>query len=113
LAVVDVERTSGLFLGNRFRTTLYGAYASITLQLAKPIVSSAEVVVSDRLHAHILCTQLEIPHVMVDTRFGKISSFIDTWTADSNLVSVVSKPRDAIDLARSIAAERRLARSES
>jgi len=113
LAVLSLERRSGLFLGNQLRMAMYVAFAGITVQLAKSLVSNAEVVVSDRLHAHILCILLEIPHVMVDTRYGKISSFIDTWTADSNLVSVVSSPRDAIDLARSIAVERSRARNAS
>lgn len=113
LTVLNLGRRSGLFLGNQFRTAMYAAYASSTVQLAKSLVSSAEVVVSDRLHAHVLCIQLEIPHVMVDTRYGKISSFIDTWTADSNLVSVVSSPREAIELARSIAAVRSRARNAS
>ncbi len=104
-AVLNLERNTTLFLGNRLRTAMYGTHARITLEIAKSTVSSAEVVVSDRLHAHILCLLLEIPHVMVDTRNGKISSFVDTWTAESNLVTVVSSPRDAIELARSIAAD--------
>ncbi len=111
-AVLNLERNTALFLGNKLRTAMYGTHASITFEIAKSTVSRAEVVVSDRLHAHILCLQLEIPHVMVDTRNGKISSFIDTWTADSNLVTVVSSPRDAIDIARSIVAEQHRERNE-
>jgi exopolysaccharide biosynthesis predicted pyruvyltransferase EpsI len=106
LAALALERRSRLFLGDHVRMAMYGTFASITVQLAKSLVSSGDVVVSDRLHAHILCVQLGIPHVMVDTRYGKISSFIDTWTSKSELVSIASTPRDAIERARTIAAAR-------
>lgn len=48
------------------------------------LLSSAEVVVSDRLHAHILCEVISKPHVVVDNSYGKVSSYIETWGASPN-----------------------------
>ena len=50
------------------------------------LLSSARVVISDRLHAHILCLLLGIPHVALDNSYGKVSGFIEQWTADSPIV---------------------------
>jgi exopolysaccharide biosynthesis protein PssK len=38
-------------------------------------------VITDRLHAHILCLLMDIPHVVVDNSYGKVRSFVETWTA--------------------------------
>ncbi|MGI9188967.1 MAG: polysaccharide pyruvyl transferase family protein [Longimicrobiaceae bacterium] len=46
------------------------------------LLSSARVIVTDRLHGHILCLLLGIPHVLLDTRHGKNSSYFQTWTSD-------------------------------
>jgi exopolysaccharide biosynthesis predicted pyruvyltransferase EpsI len=44
------------------------------------MLSAGAVVVTDRLHGHILCTLAEIPHVVVPDRHGKIRNYWDTWT---------------------------------
>lgn len=37
-------------------------------------------VVTDRLHAHIMCVLLGIPHLVIDSFGGKISAYHSTWT---------------------------------
>ncbi len=49
------------------------------------ILSTGRVVIVDRLHAHILCLLLGIPHYIVDNSYGKLKSFYDVWTAESSL----------------------------
>jgi exopolysaccharide biosynthesis predicted pyruvyltransferase EpsI len=44
------------------------------------MLGGASAVVTDRLHAHILCLLLNVPHVVVDSGYGKITSFYDQWT---------------------------------
>src|SRR5262249_27578005 len=39
------------------------------------ILHRARAVISDRLHGHILCVIAGIPHVIVDTRYGKVRRF--------------------------------------
>jgi pyruvyl transferase EpsO len=102
-AMLGLERRVGQFLADPLRTAVCNGAARVTVDTAKGLVSGADVVVSDRLHAHVLCSLLGIPHVVVDTRFGKISSFIDTWMGDCELVNVAESPHEAIEMARAIA----------
>lgn len=44
------------------------------------MLSSGRVVITDRLHAHILCTLLDKSHVVLDNNYGKIFSYMDVWT---------------------------------
>jgi pyruvyl transferase EpsO len=37
-------------------------------------------VVTDRLHGHILCTLLGIPHTILDNNYGKLTRFTETWS---------------------------------
>ncbi|MBW4532152.1 MAG: polysaccharide pyruvyl transferase family protein [Aphanothece saxicola GSE-SYN-MK-01-06B] len=43
------------------------------------LLSQGKVVVTDRLHAHLLCVMMGIPHIYLDNSYGKISSFSRTW----------------------------------
>lgn len=45
------------------------------------MVSSGRQVVTDRLHAHILCLLLDIPHVALDNSYGKIGACYREWTS--------------------------------
>ena len=40
-----------------------------------------ETIVTDRLHGHILCTLLNIPHVFLPNSYHKNASFYRHWTA--------------------------------
>jgi exopolysaccharide biosynthesis predicted pyruvyltransferase EpsI len=41
-----------------------------------------KVLVTDRLHGHIMSTLLGKPHVVIDNFYGKITNFIDAWGMD-------------------------------
>jgi pyruvyl transferase EpsO len=65
---------------------------------ALALLASAPVVVTDRLHAHILCLLLGVPHVVVDTGYGKLRRFVDAWTHDNPLVRVAADAAEAEEL---------------
>lgn len=50
------------------------------------LLSRGRVVVTDRLHAHIICMMLGIPHVVLDNYYGKLGEFIDCWHKGDPLV---------------------------
>jgi pyruvyl transferase EpsO len=77
----------------------FEAYARQNLGRATQLLSQGEVVVTDRLHGHILCVLLGIPHVLVDDRYGKISSFFSCWTSELRLARFAQDPGDATALA--------------
>ncbi len=45
------------------------------------MLGQGEVVVTDRLHAHILSVLMGIPHVLLDNSYGKVAGFAEQWTA--------------------------------
>ena len=63
------------------------------------LLSRGQVVLTDRLHAHILCTMLKIPHVVLDNHYGKVQNFIASWTRGNPLVRRASTPEEAVAVA--------------
>jgi pyruvyl transferase EpsO len=55
-------------------------YAEERVAVGIDLLSRGRVVVADRLHAHIMCCLLSIPHVVFDSYDGKISALYETWT---------------------------------
>jgi len=70
------------------------------------LLSRGEVVVTDRLHAHILCLLLGIPHVALDNSYGKLSSFAETWETLGGLARWAGSASEAVELARELRAAR-------
>lgn len=64
------------------------------------VLSSGKVVVTDRLHGHILCMLMGIPHVILDNNYGKLTQFHESWTTDFPLVRVASSVPAALDVGR-------------
>jgi exopolysaccharide biosynthesis predicted pyruvyltransferase EpsI len=77
---------------------LHRGLATERVREACALLASAPVVVTDRLHAHILCLLLDVPHVVVDTGYGKLRRFVDAWTEDSPLLRVASDAAEAEEL---------------
>jgi exopolysaccharide biosynthesis protein PssK len=56
------------------------------------LLSKGATVVTDRLHGHILCCLLDIPHFVFDSYGGKISAFHATWTRDNTAAQLITSP---------------------
>jgi pyruvyl transferase EpsO len=87
------------------RRVLSASYASLATQrLARGValLASARVLVTDRLHGHILATQLGIPHVVLDNSYGKLHHYVATWTHASPIVRTAQTPDEAAHLARTL-----------
>jgi len=54
------------------------------------------VVITDRLHGHILSTLLDIPHVLIDNPYRKLSSYHHTWTQSSENTLLADSAADAV-----------------
>ncbi|NED97927.1 hypothetical protein G1H11_21750 [Phytoactinopolyspora alkaliphila] len=57
------------------------------LERGLDILASSRYVVTGKLHGHILCLMLGIPHSVLDNSFGKVRGFYDTWTMNSHLAT--------------------------
>jgi pyruvyl transferase EpsO len=61
------------------------------------LLKQARMVVTDRLHGHILCLLLGIPHVLMDNSYGKVRAFWESWTQTAPFVHWASSPAKACD----------------
>lgn len=68
------------------------------------LLSRGRLVVTDRLHAHILCTLLGIPHIVLDNNCGKLSGFIRCWTLEHPLCHLADSVEEATRIARRLLA---------
>jgi exopolysaccharide biosynthesis predicted pyruvyltransferase EpsI len=87
----------------RLRGRLFYAYTLLNAQAAARQLTSSDVVVVDRLHAWILSVLLDVPHVVVDTKYEKISSVMSSWLPDE-LSTLATAPDDSLVRARVLAA---------
>ena len=87
----------------RLRGRLFYAYAHLNARSAARQLKSSDVVVVDRLHAWILSVLLNVPHVVVDTRYGKISAVMTSWLPEE-LETLTAAPNDSLARARVLAA---------
>ena len=60
------------------------------------------VVITDRLHGHILCVLCGIPHVVLDPVNNKITSFMKSWTAGIENILVAHSAEDALNKATNL-----------
>jgi exopolysaccharide biosynthesis predicted pyruvyltransferase EpsI len=66
------------------------------------LLSSGRVVITDRLHAHLLCLLAGIPHAVLDNSYGKLGGFLDRWTGEAAGVYRADSTEDAEDWAASL-----------
>lgn len=59
----------------------YARLAMARVERGLRLLSQGRTVVTDRLHAHILSTLLDIPHVALDNMYGKIANYRAAWTS--------------------------------
>lgn len=88
----------------RLRSRLFEADATGRVQRALDLLAGPSAIVTDRLHGHLLCERLGVPHAVVDTAAGKISAVHDTWLAPWSATAVHSSAEDACDEALALAA---------
>lgn len=86
---------------NAARALKYDRLAHTRLKRGIASLSSGRVVVTDRLHGHILSTLLGIPHVALDNNYGKLQNFIQAWTSDIGFL----RTADTLEEAQSLAEE--------
>ena len=73
--------------------------ARLRLERGIRILSEGEVVVTDRLHGHILALLLGIPHYVSDNSYGKVRGFHEAWTGGSKLTHFCETQAEALGLA--------------
>lgn len=88
--------------GDAARAMKYDRLARTRLKRGIGLLSSGKVVVTDRLHGHILSTLLGIPHVTLDNSYGKLQNFIQAWTSDIPFMRTADTLEEAQALAEGL-----------
>ena len=70
------------------------------------ILARGQVVVTDRLHGHVLSLLQGIPHVVLDNVDGKVRAVYEADTHRSPLVHFAQDAQHAAKLARALLAQR-------
>jgi len=83
-----------------FRDIQYRSLAETRLSRGIRLLSSSRAVVTDRLHGHILCTLLSIPHCVLDNSYGKTSGFISAWETAGDGVYQAASLDEAVETLR-------------
>lgn len=78
----------------------YDGFARWNVARGLWMLARGETVVTDRLHGHILCCLMGIPHVLVGDRHGKIRNYWTTWSHGAGLARWADDFEHALELAR-------------
>lgn len=90
----------GVFSQEQRRLRYMHAIAEKRLSRGTSILSRGKVVITDRLHGHILSFLMGIPSVILDNSYGKVSRYAEVWTAGSPLVSLKPKATEITQTAQ-------------
>lgn len=88
---------SGNWNRNDARVIYYQLLAQNRVNRGLKLLSNGQRIITDRLHAHILSTLLDIPHVALDNNYGKISSYISAWTHTYPAVQTAKTAEEALE----------------
>lgn len=80
-AIVD-SLSSLSFNKMALKERYFETLAKTRLRRGTSLLASADFVITDRLHAHILSLLMNVPHTVLDNSYGKVSGFMDLWTKD-------------------------------
>ncbi|MEL6158433.1 MAG: polysaccharide pyruvyl transferase family protein [Cyanobacteria bacterium J06623_5] len=80
-------------LGERYRSAIYKSSWSM-MHSGLHQLAQHRLVVTNRLHVHILCALMDIPHVVLPGSYHKISSFYEAWSQGLENCRLVSDPRE-------------------
>lgn len=64
------------------------------------LLSSARIIVTNRLHGHLLCVLMDIPHFVSDTVQGKVRAYLETWAAPRQNLVLCASEAEAVARAR-------------
>lgn len=79
-AIARLARRSNQPLAHRIYGAAADALARANVRRGFELVTQAELLVTDRLHGHVMASLAGVPHIVVNDRFGKVEALWSTWT---------------------------------
>ncbi len=71
---------------NRILVPVWIAYSGRLIADAARLFAQHELIVTDRLHGHILACLMSRKNIVLDNSYGKNSRYVEAWTLNSELV---------------------------
>ena len=107
IRVRNAERFADVYTKQTRRTIMkldrsYETLAQLQLTRGCHLLVSGRVVVTDRLHGHILSLLLGLPHVVLSDRYGKLRSFWDTWITETTSARTAQNSQEALTIAKEL-----------
>jgi pyruvyl transferase EpsO len=84
---------------NKLLCILWNYLANARLRRGKALLQSGRVIISDRLHVHILSILLNKPHALIDNVYGKLGNLHKAWTIPYQGVRLVHTLDEAFEAA--------------
>jgi pyruvyl transferase EpsO len=81
-----------------YRFKFLKSLANARLRRGLSMIARYGFIITDRLHCHILCVLQDIPHIVMDNNYGKISNFIKAWTHDYDRLELADDIKGAVGL---------------
>lgn len=94
--VMPPARTHRMFLRR------WNALASRRVRQGMHLLASGRTVITDRLHAHVFCTLMGVPHVVLDNNYGKVRAVSEAWTSSLGFARWARNPGEAMEIARDL-----------
>ena len=85
---------------NALKALDFDAQSRVYVSRALHMLSLGHIVITDRLHAHIFCLLLGVPHILLNDKAGKNWAFHERWTRQAALSRLAANPAEAWSLAR-------------
>lgn len=79
----------------RLEPAFYDTFARARLRRGYRTLRQGRVIITDRLHGHILCLLAGMPNVLIDNNYGKNRGFYLTWSKGWPGTRFVSTPAEA------------------
>ncbi len=95
---------NGQAVMDRYQRMSFDQKAETQLQWAKSILGLGKVVITDRLHGHILSTLMDIPHVILDNDYRKIGGYLESWLPRPESAHYADSPEHAMNIAKRLLA---------
>ncbi len=103
LAKTIIPTVARFRLPMALRLQLYDLHSRARLRYGLDMLGAGKIVITDRLHGHILSTLAGIPHVIISDRYGKVQQFYSTWMTANDLVRSANGPKQAFAEADALA----------
>jgi pyruvyl transferase EpsO len=81
---------------------VWNMLARASLARGMDLLNRGRVVITDRLHVHILSILMNKPHVVIDNSYKKITNFHHTWTEGYPRAKFVSTAAEALNAANEL-----------